>query len=127
MFSGPLARVAAFNLFVRDKLEEFKAKGVKAPEPREGEKQARNPLFRCALVITLHLLSLLVLLGERARSRRAARCSGAKNLLHIWVRLVVRCWATAEAHARHWQATAGRHCCCFVLANCQSRPPVPTC
>jgi len=39
-------QLAAFNLFVRDKLEEFKAKGVKAPEPREGEKQARNPLFR---------------------------------------------------------------------------------
>ncbi|KAI7837028.1 hypothetical protein COHA_009105 [Chlorella ohadii] len=42
-------KAKAFNLFVRDKLEEFKAKGVKAPEPREGEKQARNPLFSMAV------------------------------------------------------------------------------
>lgn len=38
---------AAFNLFVKEKLEEFKAQGVKPPEVKEeeGGKKPRNPMF----------------------------------------------------------------------------------
>lgn len=71
-------RPAAFNLFVRDKLEEFKAKGVKAPEPKEGEKAARNPLFRCGGGVGLHSHTIKLSLQMRAgeSGKRATRCSG---------------------------------------------------
>lgn len=58
---------------MRDKLEEFKAKGVKAPEPKEGEKAARNPLFRCGGGVGLHSYPVELSLHMRAGSRASAQ------------------------------------------------------